>query len=99
MLHTVNKSPFDRNSLEACLRHAQEGSTILLIEDGIYAAATGTRFTPVVEAAMKKFKICALSADVKARGMQERIIDGIEIVDYSGFVDLVEQNERVQSWL
>jgi tRNA 2-thiouridine synthesizing protein B len=37
MLHTVNKSPFERNSLDSCLSHAKAGSSILLFEDGIYA--------------------------------------------------------------
>ncbi|MGD8498050.1 MAG: sulfurtransferase complex subunit TusB, partial [Chromatiales bacterium] len=42
MLHTVNKSPFDRNTLDACLRLAKPGSAVLLIEDGVYAATKGT---------------------------------------------------------
>jgi tRNA 2-thiouridine synthesizing protein B len=42
MLHTVNKSPFERNTLESCLRHAKNGSAVLLIEDGVYAAIAGS---------------------------------------------------------
>ena len=42
MLHTVNKSPFETNSLETCLGLAKSGSDILLIEDGGYAATVGT---------------------------------------------------------
>ncbi len=38
MLHLVNKSPFDRNALDSCLRLAQAGSSVLLLEDGVYAA-------------------------------------------------------------
>ena len=38
MLHTVNKSPFERNALESCLRLAASGSSVLLIEDGVIAA-------------------------------------------------------------
>ena len=37
-LHTVNKSPFERNSLEGCIRLAAKGSAVLLIEDGVYGA-------------------------------------------------------------
>jgi tRNA 2-thiouridine synthesizing protein B len=29
----------------------------------------------------------------------DRVIDGIEIVDYAGFVDLVEATDKVQAWL
>ncbi|MCP4411990.1 MAG: sulfurtransferase complex subunit TusB, partial [Gammaproteobacteria bacterium] len=31
MLHTVNKSPFERNTLKSCLRIAKPGSAVLLI--------------------------------------------------------------------
>lgn len=99
MLHTVNKSPYTKNSLDTCLRLAEEGSAILLIEDGVYAAVTGSEVTTKVEAAMKKFKFYALSADLDARGIQDRVIDGINVVDYAGFVDLAAENSGVQSWL
>jgi tRNA 2-thiouridine synthesizing protein B len=42
LLHTVNKSPFESNTFDTCLSLAKDGSTILLIEDGVYAATTGT---------------------------------------------------------
>ena len=51
LLHTVNKSPFDKNSLSDCLRRATSGSTVLLIEDGVYGALSGSAHAPwVVEA-------------------------------------------------
>jgi len=43
MLHIVNKSPLDRNALDSALRMAKAGSTILLIEDGIYAVTKGNK--------------------------------------------------------
>ena len=44
MLHTINKSPFEKNSLQTCLRVAPDKSNILLIEDGVYAALKNTDF-------------------------------------------------------
>lgn len=99
MLHTVNKSPFQNNALLSCLRVAQEGSAILLIEDGVYAALKGTKTTAKVEEAAKKFKIYALTPDLDARGVRDRVIDGIELVDYGRFVDLAAENSKVQAWL
>ncbi len=99
MLHTVNKSPFERNSLERCLQYAKKGSAILLIEDGVYGALKGTTITDRVKQAMKTVAIYALYPDIEARGMQDRAIDGIKLVDYSGFVDLVAEHRTVQSWL
>ena len=38
MLHIVNKSPYERNSLTSCLAHTGKGSALILIEDAVYAA-------------------------------------------------------------
>ncbi len=100
MLHTVNKSPFEKNSLDTCLRLSVAGSHILLIEDGVYGALPGTSVEPRVVAAMRERKIYALDADLKARGIDpSEIIDGIEVVGYEQFVDLAARCDKVQSWL
>ena len=99
-LHTVNKSPFEKNSLETAIKCSQAGSSILLIEDGVYAAFDGTVVADKVKAALSDHKIYVLGPDVTARGMSEHhVIDGLEIVDYGGFVDLVAEYDKVQSWL
>jgi tRNA 2-thiouridine synthesizing protein B len=99
MLHTVNKSPFDHNTLETCLKFARQGAAVLLIEDGVYAAARDTAVSQQVQQAMKSVAIYALKPDVEARGMQNRVMDGVRLVDYGGFVDLVVDHNAVQSWL
>ena len=99
MLHTVNKSPFEHKALETCLRFARQGSAVLLIEDGVYAAAKDTAVSPHVQEALKTVAIYALKPDVEARGMQSRVMDGVRLVDYAGFVDLVAEHNAVQSWL
>ncbi len=99
-LHTVNKSPYDKNSLDSCLRFSKAGSSILLIEDGVYAAMKGAAAESKITSAMADKKVYALKSDLKARAVSEdRVIDGVEIVDYAGFVDLVEANDKVQAWL
>ncbi len=99
MLHIVNKSPSERNTLDSCLRMAKKGSTILLIEDGVYGATKGGVAEKNLKAAMTNVKVYALWPDLEARGMQDSVIDGIEQVDYNGFVDLVAADKNVQSWL
>lgn len=99
MLHTVNKSPLDRNALDSCLAHAKKGSAILLIEDGVYAAVKGTASAKKLEQTMKTIPVYALQPDIEARGMKDRVLDGVKLVDYSGFVDLAAEYPTVQSWL
>jgi len=99
MLHTVNKSPFNHNSFETCLKYATAGSAVLLIEDGVYAAAKDTAVSKQLLNALKSVPIYALKPDVEARGIQGRVLDGVKLVDYGGFVDLVAEHNTVQSWL
>jgi tRNA 2-thiouridine synthesizing protein B len=98
MLHIINKSPLERNSLDACLRIAESG-TILLIEDAVYAATRGTATEARVREALGRFKIFALLPDLEARAVADRVIEGVTKCDYGGFVDLVAQEPNCQSWL
>lgn len=99
MLHTVNKSPFEKDSLNSCLRLSLDGSSILLIEDAIYAALEGTSVSDSVKAAMQSKKVYALQEDINARGVAGKVMDGVELVDYAGFVNLTTTHDKVQSWV
>ncbi|HVB47484.1 MAG TPA: sulfurtransferase complex subunit TusB [Burkholderiales bacterium] len=99
MLHIVNKSPYERNALESCLRFALPGSALLLIEDGVYAATRGSVAEAGLREAMQRLEVYALQPDLEARGMAERVLDGVRLVDYGGFVDLVCAQPSCQSWL
>ena len=100
MLHLVNKSPFDRNALDSCLRLAKAGSSVLLLEDGVYAALAKAASAESVSKRMEDLTFYVLGPDVSARGLDDTaLIDGINVVDYGGFVDLVVEHEVAQSWL
>ncbi len=99
MLHTVNKSPFEKNSLDTCLRLSTAGSHVLLIEDGVYGALAGGAFEAQVRDGMRERKLYALGADLKARGIDApQLIKGIEVVGYDEFVELAVRCGKVQSW-
>lgn len=100
-LHTVNKSPFEKNSLDTCLSLAGNDSTVLLIEDGVAGALQNTTASPSISDAMSSgVKFAVLGEDLNARGLPaDRIIEGISVVDYAGFVQLAADHDNVQSWL
>ncbi len=100
MLHLINKSPFERNALDSCLRMARPGSAILLIEDGVYAALAKAAHAEKIISRMDDFSFYVLGHDVAARGLNDApLIEGIDVVDYEGFVDLVAEHDVTQSWL
>ena len=98
MLHILNKSPLETNTLDTVLRLAPAGA-LLLIEDAVYAATRGAVAEPKLRQAMERMKVYALAPDLAARGMADRLIDGVTAVDYDGFVDLVVEHPNSQSWL
>lgn len=97
MLHMVNKSPLMYGNLRSMLRIARAGEPILLYEDGVYAAAKGAVSEGLIQEALQRHPVYALKADVEARGLS-RLVEGVQLVDYEGFVELVEQH-HVVPWL
>ncbi len=97
MLFTVNDSSLTSDSLDSLLRIAPSGTPILLYEDGVFSTMEGARDSKKVKNALKDHPIYALDADVEARGLK-RLIKGIKIISYDGFVELVEKNDVVP-WL
>ncbi len=96
MLHLVNKSPYDACSLDTASSIMKGDDSLLLIEDGVYAAVKSGK----AAARLEGLKISVLGPDLAARGIgEDKLIDGVTVVDYAGFVDMVEANDKVQSWL
>jgi len=97
MLYMVNKSPLMFGNLKSVLGIAPAGEPILLYEDGVYAAVKGAASEDLVRQALEQRPVYAVRADLEARGLTA-LIDGIQVVDYDGFVQLVEQHHIVP-WL
>ena len=96
MLHLVNKSPYDACSLNTASTIMKDGDHLLLIEDGVYGAMKNGKAASL----LKGLKVAVLGPDLAARGITEdKLLDGVDVIDYSGFVDLVTANDKVQSWL
>ena len=99
-LNIINKSPFEKRTLEQCLPRIGEGDSILLIEDACVAAVSGTSIEEQLKQTSEQVKLYVLQPDLAARGLAEsNLIDRISTVDYAGFVDLVSNHDRVHSWL
>ncbi|UCC92494.1 MAG: sulfurtransferase complex subunit TusB [Thermoplasmata archaeon] len=93
----MKRSPFMSHDLDQVLIVAKGGSHIVLYQDGVMAAAE----SPVTREWLDKANECgltvhALGEDLSARGIKEPM-EGIHVIDYSGWVDLVEQFQTV-SW-
>lgn len=99
MLHIINKSPFHTSTLQSALKIAQPGDAVILIEDGVYAATKGSAVEALVSDAAGTVKFHVLKPDADARGLGDRLLQGVAPVDYGGFVDLVAEHRTSHSWL
>jgi tRNA 2-thiouridine synthesizing protein B len=94
MLYTVNASPTSSRALESLLRVAAKGDPILLLEDGVHAARAGAATAEIARAALAAHPVYALGPDLAARAVTA-VVEGIRIIGYDGFVELVEQHTVV----
>jgi len=97
MLHLINKSPYCNGSFDMALRFALDGDPVLLIEDGVYAGRKQGCSSEKLTTALDKHEFYAIDADVEARGISD-LDDKVKVIDYAGFVELVEQHQ-VNTWL
>jgi len=99
-LNIINKSPFEKRTLEQCVRRIGTNDSILLIEDATVAAISNTACETLLGEAKAANKVFVLQPDLQARGLSDAALsDGVETVDYAGFVELVVGHDRVHSWL
>ncbi|HCS26403.1 MAG TPA: sulfurtransferase complex subunit TusB [Spongiibacteraceae bacterium] len=89
-VHLIQKSPFDGQALESCLRVCAPNDLIVLMYDAVYAA-TMPRQWPATA-------VYALADDVSARGISDKLQRGIDTIDYTGLVELCAAHRHSQSW-
>jgi tRNA 2-thiouridine synthesizing protein B len=98
-LHTITKSPFSHLTLVSCLQVCGKNDGILLLEDGVFGALkTAPCAVELTALIATGVKVYALTPDVKARGLSEKIRSDITLTDYNGFVQLSIAHSCVQSW-
>lgn len=99
ILHTVNKSPFSNSTLTSCVSVCAGNDVILLLEDGVLGAVKDTAYTNLLLDIMATgIKVYALIGDVKARGLADKLLPDIILIDYPEFVHLSITHKCVQSW-
>lgn len=98
-LHTINKSPFSNTSLSSCIKICSKNDAILLLEDGVFGALTSAPDAEQLQQLIDSgTRIFAITDDVKARGLSNKLLPAIELVDYNSFVQLTIEHRCVQSW-
>lgn len=98
MLHIINKSPFSSPTLTTCLQLALPESSLLFIEEAVYATLKNSLFASEITAATTKHKIFALKPDLEARGLLGKCMQRITVITYDEFVDLALKHPKIVNW-
>ncbi|MCU1717053.1 sulfurtransferase complex subunit TusB [Pseudomonas sp. 5P_3.1_Bac2] len=96
-LHVLSHSPFTDSRLSSCLRLLGSQDALLLCGDAVYALQAGTAQLQALQLMPDSISLYTLDEDVQARAiaLPERATQ----VDYSGFVALSCQYDKVNTWL
>ncbi|MDD9799012.1 MAG: sulfurtransferase complex subunit TusB [Gammaproteobacteria bacterium] len=87
---------FNKTSLGAAAARVRNGDTVILIEDGCYAARAGG---VQIKELCTRATVFAMRADLLARGIAEsQLAAGVGVVDYDGFVAHCARCSPVVSW-
>jgi len=98
-LHLVSVAPTAGSALADSLRAADRGDTLLLLQDGVLAAAASAACATLLDAAIARGVLFyVLLPDADARGIAHRLHAACRLVDDNGFVELTERHPRIVSW-
>ncbi len=100
VLHVVSGSAWASPSLQECLSRIRKADAIMLLGDGVYAALGGSESTRKLGAALGDgIEGYCLREDLETRGISALpLAEGMQIVDYGGFVDLAARFSRICTW-
>lgn len=94
-LHVLSHSPFGDNRLASCLRVLGNQDALLLCGDATYALQPGS--PPFERLQTAGVKLFVLAEDLQARALDTP--DWAEAINYSGFVELSIEHDKVNTWL
>jgi tRNA 2-thiouridine synthesizing protein B len=95
MLHLISASPI----VPAILERIDSGSSIVFMENAVLWILRNGQLHGRLAGMLADHHLYALSADLLMRGIDaDRIVQGIEVIDYQGLVGLTIAHPLIQSW-
>jgi len=93
ILHTISKPP-SSGLLESCLPLLKAGDCVLFIEDGVFHCINSNQ---LVDGNLG-VKFCALTEDLEARGLRNRVTPLFSVTNTPGFVELCVRFDKIVNW-
>jgi tRNA 2-thiouridine synthesizing protein B len=95
VLHLIFQSPIDI----AVLERMASGDVAVFLESAVLGVLQKGKFADAIADKLNTNRLCVLSEDMAIRGILEaELITGLEVIDYSGLVNLTVENPLITSW-
>ncbi|WAK01391.1 sulfurtransferase complex subunit TusB [Methylobacter sp. YRD-M1] len=95
MLHLVFQSPIET----AILERIEAGDVVVFLENAVLRVLRNGLLNESLTQLLSTNRLCVLSEDVIVRGIAaDELVEGIDIIDYAGLVELTVNNRVIQSW-
>ena len=95
MLHLVFQSPVET----AVLERIDSGDVVVFLENAVLRILQNGLLSATLTQQLKRNRLCVLSDDIAVRGIAaDELVNGIEVIDYAGLVELTVNNPVIQTW-
>ncbi|MEY3882635.1 MAG: sulfurtransferase complex subunit TusB [Pseudomonadota bacterium] len=95
MLHLIFQSPIET----AILERIDSGDDVLFLENAVLRILAKGSLCPALTQLLKHNRLFVLADDIKVRGISvSELVKGIEVIEYSEWVNLTIKNPLIQSW-
>ena len=95
MLHVISQSPIET----AVLDRIETGDSIIFLENAVLRILQNGDLKEALAQLQPHCRLFVLSDELTIRGIRsEELVNGIEVIDYIGFVDLTVAHELIKTW-
>jgi len=83
------------STVESLEKRGGEIALVMML-DAVYMATVAEENTAVKDMMEKGSKVLLLKSDVERRGLEKRLLPGVELIDYEGLIDILfSEDQRV----
>lgn len=95
-LIVLKENEYEALGTAESLEKRGEEIALVMMLDAVYMATVAEENTAVKDMMEKGSKVLLLRSDVERRGLEKRLLPGVELIDYEGLIDILfSEDQRV----
>jgi tRNA 2-thiouridine synthesizing protein B len=95
MLHLIFQPPIEA----AIWGRIDSGDVVVFLENSVLRILQNSSVSNTLAQQISNTRFCVLSDDIAVRGIApNELVEGVEVIDYAGLVELTVNNPVIQSW-